>query len=143
MNPDQANTPNEQDKRTVSETLSFDRDPLEGVSKRKSEGFQCTPIRMIRVEYEVDGQLASKAIYPEEVVSFGRNGRSECVVASDPFLSARHFLIACLDREAILRDPESTNGTLLNGERATEKKLRHGDQILAGMTVFTVKFTYS
>ena len=68
-------------------------------------------------------------------------GRLSCgfAVSSDAAMSARHFVIRCSSKGKLtLLDLQSTNGTYVNGRRATETELQAGDRLEAGDTVFTV-----
>lgn len=54
------------------------------------------------------------------------------VVLSDPSVSRRHARLVFRDESWILVDLESTNGTLVNGERVTRCALRPGDRLMLG-----------
>lgn len=68
------------------------------------------------------------------VTTIGRLPECE-VVLSDPAVSRRHARIVRRDDAFVLTDLGSTNGTLVNGERVTERELRDGDRITVGATV--------
>lgn len=73
-----------------------------------------------------------------QALRVGRTERSDFVLAGDQQLSSRHFMVECDDRACQIRDLESTNGTLLNGEPVGQARLRHGDEIYAGQTLLRV-----
>lgn len=73
-----------------------------------------------------------------QALRVGRTERSDFVLAGDQQLSSRHFLVECDDRACQIRDLESTNGTLLNGQPIGQARLRHGDEIYAGQTLLRV-----
>lgn len=68
-------------------------------------------------------------------------GREDAdIVAMDPSLSARHFEIENRDGEFFVRDLDSTNGTILNGETVVDSvRLQDGDRIEAGKTTFVFR----
>jgi hypothetical protein len=53
-------------------------------------------------------------------------------------MSGLHFVIECEEDVCRVRDLNSRNGTLLNGERITEASLKDGDKIRAGQSHFVV-----
>jgi pSer/pThr/pTyr-binding forkhead associated (FHA) protein len=67
----------------------------------------------------------------EEVVTIGR-GPDNAIQLDDASVSGRHAELHAIDKTYQLRDLGSTNGTLVNGNAATEIRLRHGDRIRFG-----------
>jgi hypothetical protein len=67
-------------------------------------------------------------------------GRSpECdFVLKDRTVSRRHFVLSLVGDSWIIRDAGSGNGTSLNGVKITGMKLKNGDRISAGNSVFKV-----
>ncbi len=69
--------------------------------------------------------------FPE--TTFGREPENDYQFPDDERLSRNHCAIICRDRRFIIRDNDSTNGTLVNGNRVTgELELRHADLIRIG-----------
>ena len=66
-----------------------------------------------------------------EYTHVGRASGNE-VPLSDPSVSNRHCIFILNGPDVILRDLNSSNGTLVNGERITEVVLRPGDDIYVG-----------
>ncbi|VAX17973.1 hypothetical protein MNBD_NITROSPINAE04-783 [hydrothermal vent metagenome] len=58
------------------------------------------------------------------------------IILKNPAVSARHFKLEKLGARFIIHDLNSTNGTIVNGEKVTTKELRSGDQIVVGQFVF-------
>jgi transcriptional regulator with GAF, ATPase, and Fis domain len=58
------------------------------------------------------------------------------VAISDPSLSRHHCLLVRDEQGYSIRDLQSRNGTFVNGVAVTEGRLRHGDQISVGDSVF-------
>lgn len=69
----------------------------------------------------------------------GRSSQAQFSVPDDPFLSRDHFLIEFSPPVCFLKDMGSTNGTKLNGLRAGEAQLKHGDTISAGKSAFQIE----
>ncbi len=68
--------------------------------------------------------------YPS--TSFGRAPESDYRFADDDQMSRVHCLILCENNRFVLRDMNSTNGTLVNGNAVGELELRPGDVIQIG-----------
>ncbi len=67
----------------------------------------------------------------------GRSPGSD-VVLDDTGCSGRHAIIFWRDGRPWIRDLDSANGTLVNGERVTEAEIRPGDRIALGRTEISV-----
>jgi pSer/pThr/pTyr-binding forkhead associated (FHA) protein len=65
-------------------------------------------------------------------------GRGDCAQAlvGDDALSRSHFLLVKEGSDFVLADLDSQNGTSVNGKRISGHKLRSGDVIHAGQSVF-------
>src|SRR5712692_594243 len=70
--------------------------------------------------------------------TIGRQGDND-INLEDDLVSRRHCSIQLLDGRVVLRDLESKNGTLVNGEAISEKVLRHGDVLKVGSSTFIYK----
>ncbi len=64
----------------------------------------------------------------------GRDGVD--IVIDDEALSGRHFEVEARGNEFFIRDLDSSNGTLVNGNRVRAAQLAVGDKIQAGQTSF-------
>jgi hypothetical protein len=80
----------------------------------------------------------SITVEPGKSVRVGRTPLADFVV-NDLHMSGVHFVVECDDNGCTLRDPGSSNGTLINGSRVTTALLTSGDTILAGETMFSVQ----
>jgi Inner membrane component of T3SS, cytoplasmic domain len=58
------------------------------------------------------------------------------VVLDDPFVSAAHAKLATQDRSVSVEDLGSTNGTFVNEKQVVEARLRPGERLRIGDTVF-------
>src|SRR5437660_10799051 len=72
---------------------------------------------------------------PMEELSLGRDA-SNGLPINDPSVSRRHCLIHREGGGFKLRDLDSRNGTLVNGEAVTDHWLHHLDEIAVGDSVF-------
>src|SRR3954447_22167380 len=89
----------------------------------------------------VSGPLQGKTlVLSQGEFSIGRDPSNSLWIA-DPALSRKHCLLVRNDDEIILRDLESRNGTLVNGEQVAAQSLQHGDHISVGDSVFVFFLT--
>jgi serine/threonine-protein kinase len=70
----------------------------------------------------------------------GRSPSVHCAMPEDSALSRDHFLIEINPPRCELRDLGSTNGTFVNDQRVDRARLKAGDRISAGQSVFVVRF---
>ncbi len=68
----------------------------------------------------------------------GRTSRADLVFADDNHMSGVHFVVVCDDRGCLVRDLNSSNGTLLNGTKVGTAPLSDGDTVTGGSTTFLV-----
>ncbi|HBT18552.1 MAG TPA: hypothetical protein DEA52_00695 [Clostridiaceae bacterium] len=75
----------------------------------------------------------------KEETTFGRK-EENTVVLEDPYVSGTHFSIFPHEGRFVLEDKGSTNGTLLNGKKLTQKTyLKKNDVIKVGNLALKVK----
>ena len=72
---------------------------------------------------------------PDGEATIGRDP-TNIVPLVDPSVSRKHCLLRPEDGRFQIRDLDSRNGTLVNGEAVKEQWLRHGDEIATGDSVF-------
>lgn len=70
----------------------------------------------------------------------GRTEYADFVFPNDSQMSGRHFALECTGNACVIRDLRSSNGTFVNNQQIESTALHEGDEILAGQTVFTVRF---
>lgn len=68
---------------------------------------------------------------PKADLSIGRDPNNDVVIA-DALVSRRHARIVFDGREYLFHDCESANGSLLNGDRVSERRLADGDVLWLG-----------
>jgi hypothetical protein len=74
-----------------------------------------------------------------EPITIGRDPESDLVIA-DSFVSNRHARIDPSERGPVLKDLESTNGTVVNGRRVKRPTtLSRGDSVRLGKVVLEVR----
>ncbi len=72
----------------------------------------------------------------KDVITIGRKS-DNMLVLNDPYASSYHAKIYVKNGECVLEDLDSTNGTILNGERLIGKEyLDSGDKITIGSVSF-------
>lgn len=75
------------------------------------------------------------------VSSVGRDAGND-VVLNDEAASAKHAVVSFADGEWWLEDAGSTNGTLLNGSRISDKeRIRYGDELAVGRIALRLERT--
>ncbi len=68
---------------------------------------------------------------PRTVLSIGRDPGNDLVLA-DAMVSRRHALVELRGSQYFIRDCNSSNGSLVNGDRISERSLRDGDLVAIG-----------
>lgn len=93
--------------------------------------------REIYLEVKEGGKLGQKFKLTKGNVIIGRSRDEVDIVIDDDKISRKHALIEAFSRDLLfLSDLASTNGTYLNGMRVRSIKLKDGDTIKIGNTVF-------
>jgi len=64
------------------------------------------------------------------------------ILINDSSVSAEHVTVLFRDHEFLIKDNFSTNGTKVNGVTVDEGKLKEGDELKAGNTVFKFKTAF-
>jgi FHA domain/von Willebrand factor type A domain len=78
----------------------------------------------------------------EQPFTVGRAPTVNTLTLADPTLSGQHFRIVSQDGEFYVVDLETTNGTLVNGQRVRAQRLEAGDVIRAGEVEFEFRVQY-
>lgn len=68
---------------------------------------------------------------PRTVLSIGRDPGNDLVLA-DAMVSRRHAVVELRGSQYFIRDCNSSNGSLVNGDRISERSLRDGDLVAIG-----------
>ncbi|MCC6367444.1 MAG: DUF4123 domain-containing protein [Bryobacterales bacterium] len=76
-----------------------------------------------------------------EVCRVGKSPEwSQFSLTEDDAISIAHFSVECDAEQCTLIDLNSRGGTYVNGKRVTRAVLKHGDRIVIGGTVLSVRF---
>ena len=65
------------------------------------------------------------------LITVGRNSENGLQL-DDGTVSSFHATLTKDDGDYVLTDQQTRNGTFVNGQQITEKRLRHGDELLLG-----------
>lgn len=75
-------------------------------------------------------------IYKETTIGRGKNN---VILIEDPYVSVNHARIIMKNNAYYIEDKNSSNGTILNGEKIGEiKKLKKDDEIEIGKMIFKI-----
>jgi len=96
-------------------------------------------VRLVLEAVEGPSRLKRVSLLPGQVIQVGRTERADLVFPLDPHMSSLHFALANENGVCRLRDLNSTNGTLVNGDRVSEAVLADRDKIQAGQTTFAIR----
>jgi pSer/pThr/pTyr-binding forkhead associated (FHA) protein len=90
---------------------------------------------------EIFGENApyDKYVLETKEVYIGRDTEKCQILLNDPEVSAVHAVLIKNNLTCTLKDLNSANGTLLNGERVNNHGLTNNDEFIIGSTTFTVK----
>ena len=91
----------------------------------------------LRVEGPESSHVLSFDSYATVVV--GRAETAQICVRDDAYFSRKHCRLEIAPPQAKVVDLDSSNGTLVNGERVTDRELVHGDVISGGSTTIRVE----
>jgi pSer/pThr/pTyr-binding forkhead associated (FHA) protein len=86
---------------------------------------------LAKLVLSLSGNVLNQYFTDKSVISIGRSKESDIAI-NDALLSREHARINTVGEDHIIEDMESSNGTLVNGVRATRKILRHRDVIGLG-----------
>ncbi len=75
----------------------------------------------------------------KDEIYIGRDEKSCLIMLNDPEVSTVHAVIRKIFNEITLEDLNSSNGTILNGERINKATLTVGDEFVIGNTSFTLE----
>src|SRR6202007_1522893 len=71
----------------------------------------------------------------------GRGAQADIYLSADPLVSDVHCAVWSDHKGCYLEDLGGRGGTLLNGHKVRQGVLKHGDEIVAGITHFRVRIT--
>jgi pSer/pThr/pTyr-binding forkhead associated (FHA) protein len=87
----------------------------------------------------IEGPLCGRTFYLDEpALSIGRLVSND-ICLEDPFVSRKHCVIRTEKEHYVIRDLNSANGTLINGERVNAGLLKEGSLIGIGASLFVFR----
>lgn len=120
------------------ENMSYSLENIEGGSDDEStkviQSFS-------KVQLELFGETApyDKYLIENEKTYIGRDATKCQIVLNDSEVSSVHAVITKNNILITLEDLNSSNGTILNGDRINKATLNHNDEFVIGGVTFTVK----
>lgn len=83
-----------------------------------------------------------EVVYPitTDVVSLGRSRDNTIQVKNDSKVSRLHCRVIARDGQFFIEDNKSANGTLVDGELVTERRLVGGEELIVGESFFRFRF---
>jgi pSer/pThr/pTyr-binding forkhead associated (FHA) protein len=76
--------------------------------------------------------------FEDDEIFIGRDQAKCQIVLQDPEVSSVHAVLRRNINDIIVEDLNSSNGTILNGERINKARLHTGDEFIIGSTTFTL-----
>jgi pSer/pThr/pTyr-binding forkhead associated (FHA) protein len=120
--------------------------PLPGhaatVSEREGSPGQPARIAISPISGKSDPGQYSVTAADGLICTLGREDPVDYVIP-DEKVSARHCSIEVAGNAVMLRDLDSTNGTLLNGQEISLAKIRDGDEVQLGDTRLSIAIEYA
>lgn len=84
-----------------------------------------------KIVLSLNGDVISEINLDKEVTTIGRKAVNDIQI-DNLAVSGGHAKVLTLGNDCFLEDLGSTNGTYVNGDRATKLVLKHGDKIMIG-----------
>lgn len=114
---------------------------LENIDEANEDGTQLIQ-NFASVELVLFGENAPYDRYrlTEKETFIGRDPKKCQIVLNDSEVSSVHAVVRKNNLNCVLEDFNSSNGTLVNGERVNKVTLNNNDEFLIGSVSFTVRF---
>jgi pSer/pThr/pTyr-binding forkhead associated (FHA) protein len=136
-------TPNEESSELSTESFdsgeltSFDEQDTNSDQEEKTSFFKA----FVNYQLVLFGDHAPYDRYQIESgeIYIGRDAKKCQIVLDDPEVSSVHAVIKKNAIDIVLEDLNSSNGTILNGERINKAQLQTGDEFVIGSTSFTLE----
>lgn len=94
-----------------------------------------------KIYLELSGKNAPYDVYvvEKDKVLIGRDSNKCQIVLNDPGVSAVHAILSRSNLQLTIEDNNSSNGTIVNGEKINKHRLKHGDEFKIGGILFKLK----
>ena len=86
---------------------------------------------MAKLILSLNGTVINQFFIDKPSLTIGREQGNDIVI-DDAVLSRQHARVLTVEKDQIVEDLQSSNGTLLNGRPLTRQILQHGDVIQLG-----------
>ncbi len=86
---------------------------------------------MAKLILSFDGKLLKEYELDKELLTIGRRPGNDILI-DNLAVSGTHAKILTILNDSFIEDLDSTNGTLINGERITKHALRNGEKVIIG-----------
>ena len=95
----------------------------------------------VQFSYTENGKPVNKSLAVGSTFCIGRDPACELCL-SDDRVSSHHAYLAFVGNQLMLRDNQSTNGTIYNGSKLGEKPIvmHSGDSFQVGLTLITIRY---
>lgn len=134
------NLPIESDQESSEEFAGFEMTPADESYSDSDEG---TRFFKAFVNYQLIlfGEYApyDRYLVEEDEIFIGRDEKKCQIILNDPEVSSLHAVIKKINSVITLEDLNSSNGTILNGERINKHEIVAGDEFVIGSTSFTLE----
>jgi pSer/pThr/pTyr-binding forkhead associated (FHA) protein len=97
---------------------------------------QKIPSRLLASIVIIEGQVQGMEYAVTKTYTVIGRDKGADITPKDSHISRQHAVIVYLDGSYILKDLDSTNGTIMNGAFIKQANLRHGDKFRVGDTTF-------
>ncbi|NTV89844.1 MAG: FHA domain-containing protein [Clostridiales bacterium] len=110
---------------------------IHSINSSRSSGTANLPYLKLVNRRDSLGIKVEESYFIKDGLTLGRSIGNGIIIA-DPYLSSRHVSFILQDGGCLIRDLDSTNGTLVNGEKLTDlpRRLKDGDRIGMGKLDF-------
>ena len=89
---------------------------------------------------DVEDPADIRTVYVDDYLTMGRKAGLSDVIFEDESISRKHCELSLVNGEFYVTDLASANGTFINDERITRKKLANGDRLTMGRKTYQVKY---
>jgi pSer/pThr/pTyr-binding forkhead associated (FHA) protein len=124
----------------VEVNSSYSLENIDSDSNDNDEGTKVLQ-SFVKVQLELFGEAApyDKFLLEAEKTYIGRDASKCQIVLNESDVSTVHAVVTKINTIVTLEDLNSSNGTLLNGDRINRATLNHNDEFVIGGVTFTVK----
>ena len=125
----------------IDENMSYSLENIDGDNSNDDDSTKVIQ-SFSKVQLELFGENApyDRYLVENEKTYIGRDPSKCQIVLNDTEVSSVHAVVIKNNVTVSLEDLNSSNGTILNGDRINKATLNHNDEFVIGAVTFTVKF---